>query len=105
VNLKKQDKTIDLLKYSPEEFKRHISLGFTGNMSWENYGSWHIDHIVHLTLFKIDTPCHVVNSLKNLRPLASGRNISRHNSIDDDCLKMMSEFQTYIKDDYIKNKI
>ena len=104
INLKKKGKTIELLKYSPEEFKRHISLQFTGDMSWENYGSWHIDHIVHLTLFKNDTPCHVVNSLKNLRPLESSRNISRHNSIDDDCLKMMPEFQTYIKDEYIKNK-
>jgi hypothetical protein len=104
MNLKKHDKTHNLLKYSSEEFKQHISNLFTGNMSWDNYGTWHIDHVVHLTLFKNDTPCHIVNSLKNLRPLESFRNISRHNFIDDDCLKMIPEFQTYIKEEYIINK-
>ena len=73
-------------------------------MSWDNYGTWHIDHIIHLTLFKKETPCHIVNSLRNLRPLESFRNISRHNFIDDDCLKMIPEFQTYIKEEYIINK-
>ena len=27
-----------------ETFKKHIEQQFTGGMSWENYGEWHIDH-------------------------------------------------------------
>jgi hypothetical protein len=100
--LKKLDKTFNLLKYSPEQLKEHVSKQFTDDMTWENYGKWHIDHIVHLTLFKEDTPCHIVNGLKNLRPLDSKLNISRHNNLDDDCLKIIREYETYIKDECIK---
>jgi hypothetical protein len=59
-----------------------------------------VDHIVHLTLFRDDTPCYIVNELSNLRPLNSKLNISRHNNLDDDCLKMMVKYQDYIKDEY-----
>lgn len=102
INVKKSDKTFNLLKYTPEELRDHISDLFIDDMSWDNYGSWHIDHIVHVTLFKEDTPCNIVNGLKNLRPLYSNLNISRHNNIDSDCMLIMNEYKTYIKDEYIK---
>lgn len=102
--IKKKDSTIKLLKYTPDDLRCHIEKLFTQDMSWDNYGNWHIDHIVHLTLFKEDAPCHIVNELSNLRPLNSKINISRHNKIDDDCLSLMVRYKTYIKDEYIINK-
>jgi len=108
VKQNKSDRTINLLKYSSDEFKSYIQNLFTCDMNWDNYGDWHIDHIVHVTFFKPNTPCHIVNCLENLRPLNSKLNISRHNNLDDDCLKMMGKFRTYIEDEYInlyKNKI
>jgi len=42
----KEGKTIDLLGYSALELKNHISSLFTESMSWNNYGEWHIDHII-----------------------------------------------------------
>jgi hypothetical protein len=96
----KSESTQNLLQYSADELRLHISKLLTNDMSWDNYGDWHIDHIVHLTLFRDDTPCYIVNELSNLRPLNSKLNISRHNNLDDDCLKMMVKYQDYIKDEY-----
>ena len=104
----KNDRTYNLLKYTPDDLKEYIGNRFLENMSWDNYGDWHIDHIVHISLFKKDTPPHIVNCLNNLRPLKSTDNISRHNNLDDDCLRLIPYFETYIKDEYIntyKNKI
>jgi hypothetical protein len=69
INSKKQGKTIDLLGYSAEELKNHIELLFTDGMTWENYGEWHIDHIIPICNFDTQTPPSIVNALNNLRPL------------------------------------
>jgi hypothetical protein len=36
--------TAEILGCSIEEFKAHIENQFTEAMSWENHGTWHIDH-------------------------------------------------------------
>jgi len=46
-NVKKIDKTLLLLGYSPDELRLHISKLFDATMNWDNYGKWHIDHIIH----------------------------------------------------------
>jgi len=97
----KIEKTYNLLKYSPEELRLNLESKFVDDMNWENYGErWQIDHIVHVSLFKDDTPFHIANSLDNLRPLDRITNISRGNNIDDDCLIMMRKYKDFIKDDY-----
>lgn len=68
---KKFGKTIDLLGYSSEEFKIHIEQQFTIGMSWDNHGEWHVDHIIDVSNFPIDTHPSIVNNLSNLRPLWS----------------------------------
>jgi hypothetical protein len=100
--LLKNDKTYNMLKYSPNDLKLHLEKLFKSNMSWENYGEWQIDHIVHVSFFKDDTPFYIVNCLENLRPLFN--NSERGNKIDADCLNLMTKFENYLKYDYIKNK-
>jgi hypothetical protein len=70
-NRKKEGHTIDLLGYSAEDLKNHLELLFTDGMSWDNYGEWHIDHIVGVINFDPKTPQSVVNALSNLRPMWS----------------------------------
>lgn len=65
----KEGKTIDLLGYSPLELKEHLESLFTDDMSWNNYGEWHIDHIKQVCTFSPNTPTHIVNALTNLQPL------------------------------------
>lgn len=68
---KKKGKTIDALGYSAIDLKNHIESLFTYEMSWDNHGEWHIDHIKMITEFTETTLPSIVNALSNLRPLWS----------------------------------
>jgi hypothetical protein len=50
-------------------------------MSWENYGDWHIDHIVPLSSFTftgVDDPeIRIAWALSNLRPIWAKENIKK----------------------------
>jgi len=74
---KKTSSTFELLGYTSIELKKHIESLFTEGMSWDNYGTWHIDHIKPLIYFSKDTPPSVVNALSNLRPLWKKENLTR----------------------------
>jgi 5-methylcytosine-specific restriction endonuclease McrA len=52
---------------------------FKPGMSWDNYGQWHIDHIIPLDHFDIETEDHIVSNLNNLQPLWSKDNIKKSN--------------------------
>lgn len=62
-----------LVGYSAEELKRHIERQFVRGMSWENYGEWHVDHIVPVAAFEWQSPddpdFRACWALSNLRPL------------------------------------
>ena len=78
---KKEDETIKLLGYSAIELKEYIESLFIEGMSWENYGDWHIDHIIPVSSYNPETSIDVVNSLKNLQPLWAFDNLSKGNKI------------------------
>jgi hypothetical protein len=69
LNKLKEGHTIDLLGYSALELKNHLESLFTEDMSWDNYGEWHVDHIVGVINFDNSTPVNIVNALTNLRPM------------------------------------
>jgi hypothetical protein len=71
----------DLVGYSKDELCEHLERQFQTGMSWENYGDWHIDHIVPKSSFEFSTVrdpdfkrCW---ALTNLRPLWAKENISK----------------------------
>lgn len=74
-------RTEELLGYSFDELVRHIELQFLQGMSWENYGSWHVDHIIPLSSFDISTredpAVRQAWALSNLRPLWAHDNLSK----------------------------
>lgn len=65
----KEGHSIDLLGYSAIDLKQYIESLFTEEMSWDNYGEWHIDHIKRIIDFDDNTHPSIVNALSNLRPL------------------------------------
>jgi hypothetical protein len=82
-NIKKNNKTFDIVGCNPEILKEYLEKQFVDGMSWDNYGKygWHIDHIVPLSsanseeeLFKL---CHYTN----LQPLWAFDNLSKGNKI------------------------
>ena len=49
----------------------HLERQFLRGMTWDNYGEWHIDHIVPVTAFDLtnDEDLIACFALTNLRPL------------------------------------
>lgn len=77
----KEGSSSDIVGYGPTELKAHIESLFTDGMSWDNYGSWHIDHKVPvsiMTLFGIEDPA-VINALSNLQPMWAVDNLTKGN--------------------------
>lgn len=79
----KGDKTEHSLEYlgcTIEEFKQHIEAQFKPGMSWENYGDWHVDHVVPLK-YNNPTIDETVARLqyRNTQPLWATENIAKGN--------------------------
>jgi hypothetical protein len=77
----KSKPTFDLLGYTVNELKLHLESKFLEGMTWENYGEWHIDHIVPQSKLKYESPDHpnfkICWSLNNLQPLWAVDNIKK----------------------------
>ncbi len=76
----------DLVGYTLQELVKHLERKFKPGMSWENFGQWHIDHIIPKSLFNYKTPedfdfkrCW---ALSNLQPLWEKDNIIKNDNYD-----------------------
>ena len=71
-----------------EDFVQYLENLFTKGMSWENYGKWHIDHIVPIKYFidNYDFSDFEIQKIcfhySNLQPLWAKENISKNDKID-----------------------
>ena len=70
-----------LVGYTVYELKHYIENLFQSGMTWDNYGKWHLDHIIPKAFFKYkstaDTEFKFCWSLSNLQPLWAKDNISK----------------------------
>jgi hypothetical protein len=77
----KKDNSSDIVGCSYLYLKEHLEQNFKDNMSWDNYGEWHIDHIKPLSKFDLTKPeefkqaCHYTN----LQPLWAVDNLRKGN--------------------------
>lgn len=78
---KKGESCFNYLPYSLNDLKCHLERLFKEGMTWENYGTWHIDHIKPQSAFMFtsmsDNQFQVCWSLVNLCPLWAQENISK----------------------------
>jgi hypothetical protein len=94
-NINKNNKTFELVGCSPEFLKEYLEKKFTENMSWENYGDWHIDHIIPLSSSKTEEEVYNLCHYTNLQPLWAHENLSKGSKIlNYDCLRP-SELNMY----------
>lgn len=77
----KDNQTIILLGTDLESFKLHIEKQFTGGMSWDNYGQWHIDHIIPLSSAKNEDEVYKLCHYTNLQPLWATDNLKKGNKV------------------------
>jgi hypothetical protein len=84
-NVQKNGHYFDILKYSPENLIEHLENKFKDNMTWDNYGEWHVDHIKPISSFQIteigDKEFMSCWSLENLQPLWGKENIRKSNKL------------------------
>jgi hypothetical protein len=84
-NMDKYGHYFEILQYSPEELATHLENQFTEGMTWENYGEWHVDHILPITSFNFqeigDNEFMRCWSLENLQPMWGDENIRKSNKI------------------------
>jgi len=52
----KSDSTMKLTGCTTEQLKKYIESKFEDGMSWDNYGTWHIDHIIPCAQFDLSDP-------------------------------------------------
>lgn len=84
-NVDKNEHYFDILPYSQGELIQHLENQFTDDLTWDNYGEWHVDHITPISSFNIremgDEEFIKCWSLENLQPLWGEENIRKSNSI------------------------
>ena len=80
--LSKNNKTLEILGCTFEEFKLHMETQFEDWMNWDNHGNpkdgvfepnktWDIDHIIPITTAKTEDDVYRLNHYTNLQPLCS----------------------------------
>lgn len=49
----KSEQVMDLIGCTIPEMRQHLESKFTEGMSWDNYGQWHMDHIIAVSHFDL----------------------------------------------------
>jgi hypothetical protein len=84
-NVDKYGHYFDVLQYTPEELINHLEKQFKDDMTWDNYGIWHVDHKLPITSFDIqemgDKEFMKCWSLDNLQPMWGDENIKKSNKL------------------------
>lgn len=72
-------KTEDLIGCPVQRLRAHLESQFTGGMSWDNYGLWHIDHVRPCIRFNLKIPEQQRECFRftNLQPLWAVDNRSK----------------------------
>jgi hypothetical protein len=75
------NRTYDIVGCSPDELRDYLSSKFTEGMSWENYGKWHIDHIIPISSANTKDDVCRLSHYTNLQPLWEKDNLKKGNKI------------------------
>ena len=89
INMKKTNKTLEILGCTYEEFRNYIESKFESWMTWDNYGKyngdfsygWDLDHIIPIASAITGEDVIGLNHYTNFQPLCShiNRNIKKDN--------------------------
>jgi thiol-disulfide isomerase/thioredoxin len=81
-NIKKHNKTFDIVGCTPDFLKEYLEKQFTEGMSWELMGRHiHIDHIIPLSSAKTEEEIYKLCHYTNLQPLWAEDNLKKSDKI------------------------
>ena len=84
-NVQKNGHYFEVLQYTPDELISHLENQFKDGMTWDNYGDWHVDHILPISIHNIqeigDDEFMKCWSLSNLQPMWGEDNIRKSNKV------------------------
>lgn len=80
----KSKSTEELLGLSIDEFKNYLEKQFQDGMSWDNYGEWHIDHIIPCASYNLLKPHHQEECFfyTNMQPLWAEDNWKKNDKLN-----------------------
>ena len=83
-NIKKKDKTVEYIGCSIHFLQKWIEFQFQENMTWENYGQWHLDHVKPCSSYNLSVTEQINECFcwKNIQPLWQIDNLKKSNKID-----------------------
>lgn len=73
----KRSRSFDIIGCTPEHLMNHLASMFSDGMTIENYGHWHIDHIIPLASAKSEDEVIRLCNYTNLQPLWAKDNIRK----------------------------
>jgi len=75
--------TLELVGCSKEELSKHLESQFATGMTWDNYGKWHVDHIVPCSSYDFSQEQQQIECFhySNLQPLWAEDNYRKSNKI------------------------
>jgi len=79
----KGTKTEKMLGIDFNSLNQYLENQFTKGMSWDNYGEWHIDHIIPLCAANTEEELKLLCHHKNLQPLWAFDNISKNGKYNE----------------------
>jgi hypothetical protein len=75
-----------LVGYTLEDLMQHLESSFEKGMTWNNYGQWHLDHIIPISNFNYQHPEDLdfkkCWGLENLQPLWAKDNLMKHTKLN-----------------------
>ena len=80
-NIRKKNKTFEIVGCSPQFLKEHLEKQFVNGMTWENRSEWHIDHKIPLSSAKTEEELYKLCHYTNLQPLWAEENLKKSNKI------------------------
>lgn len=86
---RKEAKTEKILGCTIEEFRIYIESKFKKGMTFENYGEWHLDHIVPVFVAKNEDEVVKLCHYTNYQPLWAEDNLSKGCKIEEIQLKIL----------------
>lgn len=85
------DRISSLIGCSTRELSKHLESKFKKGMSWDNYGEWHVDHIIPCAAFDHEDPKQIKTCwhFTNLQPLWAHENLKKSSKIESSQMALL----------------